>query len=107
MIELLNQNVSKHINLSDNEIDGFYKLFKSEKFKKKEYLLREGETCKFEGFVIKGLFRVFHIDNNGIEQVLYFAMQNWWITDLDSFTNEKPSNLYIQGIRRQRSTKNF
>ena len=60
--------------------------------------MREGEVCKFEGFVTKGLFRVYHIDNNGFEQVLYFAQENWWIADIDSFTNEKPSQLYIQAL---------
>jgi len=60
--------------------------------------MREGEVCKFEGFVTKGLFRVFHIDSNGFEQVLYFAQENWWITDIDSFTNETPTQLYIQAL---------
>lgn len=76
----------------------FCGLFQKKSIKKKEFLLREGEICKFEGFVTKGLFRVYHIDNNGFEQVLYFAIENWWITDMDSFTNEKPSNLYIEAL---------
>jgi CRP-like cAMP-binding protein len=60
--------------------------------------LREGEVCKFEGFVTKGIFRVYHIDQNGGEQILYFAMENWWITDIDSFTNESPSQLFIEAL---------
>ena len=54
--------------------------------------------CKFEGFVTKGLFRVYHIDQNGFEHVLYFAVENWWITDIDSFVNEKPSQLFIEAL---------
>ena len=98
MTELLKQNISKHIALSDKELAAFCGLFKSKTVKKKHFLLREGEICKFEGFVTKGLFRVFHIDNNGFEQVLYFATENWWITDMDSFTNQKSSNLYIEAL---------
>ncbi len=60
--------------------------------------MEEGEICKFEGFVIKGLFRVYHIDKNGFENILYFAIENWWITDIDSFTNNKPSQLYIEAL---------
>ena len=66
--------------------------------KKKSFLLQEGETCKFEGFVIKGLFRVYHVDQNGFENILYFAIENWWITDIDSFTNNTPSQLYIEAL---------
>ena len=98
MKELLIQNILKHIALSNKEIDSFCNLFNENKVMKKQFLLREGDICKFEGFVTKGLFRIYHIDQNGFEQVLYFAQENWWITDMDSFTNEKPSHLYIQAL---------
>tara|TARA_R110002126_G_scaffold291155_1_gene450623 strand:+ start:354 stop:932 length:579 start_codon:yes stop_codon:yes gene_type:complete len=98
MKELLIQNILNHITLSKKELDSFCSLFNQKEVHKKNFLLREGEICKFEGFVTKGLFRVYHIDNNGFEQVLYFAQENWWITDIDSFTNETPSQLYIQAL---------
>lgn len=98
MIEFLKENITKHTSLSDKELTDFCSLFESKTIKKKSFLLREGEICKFEGIVVKGLFRVYHINNNGLEQVLYFAMENWWITDMDSFTNEKPSHLYIEAL---------
>jgi CRP-like cAMP-binding protein len=98
MSELLRQNILNHISLSENEREAFCSLFRQSFIKKKSFLLREGEVCKFEGFVVKGLFRVYHINQNGFEQVLYFAVENWWITDIDSFTNEIPSQLFIEAI---------
>lgn len=98
MKELLKQNISNHISISEDERDLFCDLFEHKLIKKKSFLLEEGETCRFEGFVVKGLFRVYHIDKNGFENILYFAMENWWITDIDSFTNEKPSQLYIEAL---------
>jgi CRP-like cAMP-binding protein len=98
MTTLLRQNIAKHISLSDKETEQFCNLFKPHSIKKKDFMLREGDTCEFEAFVTKGLFRVFHIDQNGFEQVLYFAMEDWWITDIDSFTNEKPSQLFIEAL---------
>lgn len=98
MIKLLKKNITAHISLSENEVEAFCNLFEQMLIPKKSFLLKEGEVCKFEGFVTKGLFRVFHIDKNGNEQILYFAMENWWITDIDSFTNEKPSQLFIEAL---------
>ncbi|MES2133883.1 MAG: Crp/Fnr family transcriptional regulator [Bacteroidota bacterium] len=98
MTELLKQNINKHIALSQKEIEEFCNLFQQKVIKKKSFLLREGDVCKFEGFVTKGTFRVYHIDKNGAEQILYFAIENWWITDIDSFTNEKPSQLFIEAL---------
>lgn len=98
MTQLLKQNIAAHISLSTTEMEEFCNLFQHTTIKKKSFLLREGEICKFEGFVTKGLLRVYHIDKNGFEQVLYFAIKNWWITDIDSFTNEKPSQLFIEAL---------
>lgn len=98
MTELLKQNIAKHISFSEIETEAFCALFRQKLIKKRSFLLRAGELCKFEGFVTKGIFRVYHIDQNGAEQILYFAFENWWITDIDSFTNEKPSQLYIEAL---------
>jgi CRP-like cAMP-binding protein len=98
MTELLKQNISSHISLTNSEIEEFCNLFQNKPIKKKSFLLREGEVCKFEGFVTKGIFKVYHIDKRGAEQVLYFAIENWWITDIDSFTNESPSQLFIEAL---------
>lgn len=98
MTELLKKNIAAHISLSENETEEFCNLFEQKSIPKKSFLLREGEVCKFEGFVTKGLFRVYHIDKSGFEQILYFAVENWWITDIDSFTNETPSQLFIEAL---------
>ncbi|MES2111342.1 MAG: Crp/Fnr family transcriptional regulator [Bacteroidota bacterium] len=98
MTELIKKNIIKHIALSEEETEAFCSLFQQKLIGKKSFLLRAGEICRFEGFVNKGLFRVYHIDQNGFEQILYFAAENWWITDIDSFTNGMPSQLYIEAI---------
>jgi len=98
MTALLKENILNHISLSENETEAFINLFEKKEIRKKNFLLREGEICKFEAFVVKGLFRVYHIDKNGFEQILYFAIENWWITDIDSFCNETPSQLFIEAL---------
>jgi len=95
---LLEQNIAKHISLPEREVREFCGLFHHHHIKKKDFLLREGEVCKFEAFVTKGMFRVYHIDSNGFEQVLYFAIEDWWVTDIDSFINQRQSSLYIEAI---------
>lgn len=98
MAEPLIKYIEKHIDLTQPEMEQFCELFILKKITKKNYLLREGEKCRFEGFVLKGLFRIFYIDSEGSEHALYFAMENWWVTDIDSFTTGKTSSLYIQAL---------
>lgn len=96
--ERLLENIQKHIHVPVDVVLDFAALFKIKSLKKKQFLLQAGEVCKFEGFVNKGLFKVFHTNSDGIEQVLYFAIEGWWVTDIDSFTNQKPARLSIQAL---------
>lgn len=98
MYQLLRENIEKHIHLTDEEFAQFSAPFYLQKVQKKQMLLREGEICKFEGFVNKGCLRVYYLDEMGFEKVLYFAVEGWWITDIDSFTNQAPSILNIEAL---------
>lgn len=86
------------MDFSESELDAFCSPFYQKTVSKKEFLLRQGEICHFEGFVVKGCFRLFSIDQQGRENVLYFAAKDWWVTDIDSFTNQTPALLSIQAL---------
>ena len=96
--DLLIKNISKNVKFSNTEIEEFCKSFYAKSIKKKDFLLTQGEICKFEGFVLEGCFRIFTIDKKGNENTLYFAAKDWWLMDIDSFMNQIPSNLNIQAL---------
>lgn len=98
MNDLLYKNISRHIQLSEEEFQRFSKPFQLKNFKKKEVVLQEGEYCSFEGFVLNGCFKVYFLNEDGSEQTLYFAVEGWWITDLDSLINNVPSTLNIEAL---------
>lgn len=98
MSELLLQNVKRHISLSEQESAYFISNFRPVSVKKKQFLLQEGELCKFEGFILKGLFKVSHWDERGFEHILSFPREDWWVGDIDSFTNQSPSCYFIQAL---------
>ena len=102
MYQKLKQHFAKHISAPQSELDKFCQLFELAEVKKKDFLLRVGEVCRYETFIIEGLFKVYHIDNKGDEQVLFFAAEDWWVTDFDSFDNRNPSLLYIQALEDSR-----
>ena len=95
---MLQDHFAKHITGEAEQIEALCNLFTPLKIKKKDYLLRQGEVCRFEAYITKGLFRTYHLDRNGNEQVLFFGAEDWWVTDFDSFMNQAPSRLYIQAL---------
>ncbi|PWW29214.1 Crp/Fnr family transcriptional regulator [Chryseobacterium sp. AG844] len=98
MPDLLFKNISQYINLSEEDFQKFAKPFERKTFKKKELVLKEGEYCFFEGFVLNGCFKIYYLNENGLEQTLYFGVEGWWITDIDSLINTVPSILNIEAL---------
>lgn len=98
MTKSLQKHIREFVDISDEKLEKYCEAFVSQKIKKKNFLLTEGSICEFEGFVVKGCFKVFHTDRNAAEQILYFAIENWWISDIDSFVNGIPSKLTIQAL---------
>lgn len=72
--------------------------FQFRKVKKKEFLLREGEVCNFNLFVLKGSLRMYMVSPDGEELIRYFALENKFGTNLTSFISGYPSNEYVQAI---------
>ncbi|TGV02830.1 Crp/Fnr family transcriptional regulator [Flavivirga rizhaonensis] len=96
--DLLVQNIEKHLQFSNTELDIICSYFKPKVIQKRDFLLTQGSICKFEGFVLEGCFRIFTIDKKGNESTLYFASKDWWLMDIDSFMNQIPSDLNIQAL---------
>lgn len=90
--------LKKHVAVSDEEIKILSTFIKIKPFKKKEFLLREGQICKSNYFVEQGLLRMFYINNKGIEQITHFALENWWIADYMSLIMQSEAKFYIQAV---------
>ncbi len=73
--------------------------FKLIKVKKKAFLLEPDKICKNNYFVVSGCIRMYFINQKLNEHITQFGIENWWITDLESFSQKKPSRYYIQAVQ--------
>lgn len=96
--ELILKNIERHIHLEKEEVNLFYSLLTSRSLKKKAYLLRQGEVCKTENFIVKGCLRMYTIDEAGLEHIVMFAVEGWWASDLFSFFTGAASDYYIDAL---------
>jgi len=67
-------------------------------YRKKQYVLQEGDICMQINFVVRGCLRMYKIDEKGGTHILQFAAENNWIADLGSFHAEKSSELNIDAL---------
>ncbi len=86
------------IPLDDEEKEQVRAKFHSRLFRKKQYVLQEGDLCTQFYFVVRGCLRLYKIDEKGNTHILQFAAENYWINDLGSFHGVKPSALNIDAL---------
>jgi CRP-like cAMP-binding protein len=95
----INQNISRYVTFEEEELAILNSLLEYKKVPKKTMLLREGEKCDFEAFVVKGCVRKYYIDANGFEVILQFAVENAWVGDVSfNIYEEEPSRVYIETL---------
>ena len=96
--ELLKSYFLNIMTLTPDELEIIAQKYKEQKVKKGDYVLRKGDICRFEGYVVEGCFKISTVDTEGGEKVLYFASKDWWVMEIDSFANQTASDLDIQAI---------
>src|SRR5215218_1178692 len=96
--DLIIQNINRHIQLNNTETDFFISILQTKKLRRKEFLLRQGDTCKTENFIVKGCVRTYTIDENGFEHIVMFGIEDWWVGDLYSFLTQSPATYFIDAL---------
>ena len=72
--------------------------FIPKKLRKKQYLLQEGDVCRYFVFVEKGLLRSYNVGEKGNEHMIQFAWEGWWMGDIYSFLSADTSTYNIDSI---------
>ncbi len=98
MFGSIDQFVARYIQLTPEELEIFHSLLQFRKVKKKSFLLKEGEICDYEAYILKGCVRTFYVDKQGAETNLTFAVEDWWVADISSFTEQQPSRQNIETL---------
>jgi CRP-like cAMP-binding protein len=98
MFELLYKKISALTSITEEEFNYCKTLFLPKKLRKRQYFLQEGDICKYQAFVEKGILRSYTIDERGNEHILQFGSDGWWIADLSSYLTDEPSFLNIDAI---------
>jgi CRP-like cAMP-binding protein len=71
--------------MTDDEFELVRRAFVPKKIRKKQYLLQEGDVCKYLSFIVKGAMRQYTVDEKGNEHIVRFGIENWWMADRESF----------------------
>lgn len=97
-IEPLLNYFQKVIPLNAEEKQLVTELFKPRLYRKRQFVLQEGDVCNQFNFIVRGCLRMYKIDDNGNTHILQFAAENWWLSNIGSFHERKASELNIDAL---------
>lgn len=98
MFDVLRQAISSRVHMSDADFELVTSSFIPKKLRKKQFLLQEGDICKYTAFVSKGCLRTYTVDKDAKEHIIQIAIEGWWSTDLYSFLTGEPSTYFIEAL---------
>ncbi|WP_121353059.1 Crp/Fnr family transcriptional regulator [Flavisolibacter nicotianae] len=98
MFELLFTKFDEKVQLTEEEKELAKTFFLPKKLRKRQYLLQEGDISKYVAFVEKGTLRSYTVDERGVEHIIQFAFEGWWIGDMYSFITNEPSTYNIDAL---------
>eukprot|EP01037_Dinobryon_pediforme_P009041 gene9041-9121_t len=66
--------------------------------RKWQSILHDGEIWKINCFITSGCFRLYRFSPDGTDHTLRFGVENWWISDQESYNHETPSEYNIEAL---------
>ncbi|MBC9795660.1 Crp/Fnr family transcriptional regulator [Sinomicrobium weinanense] len=88
--------ISRYVNLSAEEEALLVSKAGYRKYLKGQFVVQQGDICRYENFVLSGCLKTFYPDPEGQEHIVMFAVENWWVTDLGSFITRTPARFNVQ-----------
>lgn len=98
MYQVFFEKFNEKVALTEAEQEIITSYLTPKKLRKKQYLLQEGDVCKYIAFVEKGALRAYSVDENDTERIIQFALEGWLISDLYSFLTGEPATYNIDAL---------
>jgi len=92
------KHVLKHVSLTDEELNEFCSSFKPLKIRKRQFIEQPGFLAKHRYYVVQGTFRAYVIGDEGQEHSIQFAVDDWWISDYNSYIFQQPATMFIVAL---------
>lgn len=81
--------------LTDDEKALVSDLFIPARLRKRQFMLQEGELCKYFAFIVKGAMRMYTVDDKGMEHIVRLGVEGWWMGDRESWSMQTASRYHI------------
>lgn len=90
--------IKKYIELNPEEEDFIIKKFSFKKVVRRQILLEPGQIARYRYYILDGAIRAYVLGEDGQDQTISFAIEDWWISDYQSFIFQQEATQYLVAI---------
>ncbi len=90
--------ISRSVTLTDDEASQFASSFKEVKIRKRQFIVQPNFVAKHRNYVLNGAFRAYVVDDDGQDHTIAFAIDDWWITDYNSYILQQPATMFVVAL---------
>ena len=91
-------NVRRYVALDAEDEKAFASIIQTSRVKKRQFIVQPNYTCKHQTYVLQGALRSFFLNHDGIEHTIQFAIEDWFISDFNSYITQTPASLYVEAL---------
>lgn len=84
-LSVFKQNINSKIHLSPENMERLLAAFELKNIRRRQLLIQPGFVARYRIYVLKGVFRSYVIDEKGHDHTIQFAVEDWWISDYNSY----------------------
>lgn len=93
-------NIKRYVSLTQEEENAFRAIIRNKTIAKGEYIVRPGEVCTAQTYVTEGALRSYYRHENGSDHTIQFAVEDWFISDFNSYITQTPAQLYVEALEK-------
>lgn len=91
-------NIARYVELTEDEKQQFVSIIKTTRIKKRQFIIQPGYICEYRNYIVQGAVRVFHLDENGKEQTVSIAIEDYYFSDFASLINQEPATHFAEAL---------
>ena len=91
-------NIKRYVSLNESEEKQFTAIVRITKVKRRQFIVQPNFTCTHQTYVLKGAFRSYFVNDEGIEHTIQFAIEDWFISDFNSYVTQSPASLFVEAL---------
>lgn len=91
-------NIKRYVSLNENDEKQFISIVRTTKVKRRQFIVQPNFVCSHQTYVLKGAFRSYFVNSEGIDHTIQFAIEDWFISDFNSYISQTPASLFVEAL---------